>query len=175
MEPSCRKIGKRIAVGLAVLVWIGTAASALADGATRDLPDAYGPGVLLSVSIEIVAPPDTGVMSLEDVPPSGWTDVSNISDGGTYDSGNQKVKWPFFYDNFSRTVSYDVTPPGGAVGVQCFAGYVSIDGSWEPTVGDQCVPSSVPIPTISDLGLMLLAAAVLVLRRGAAQGKQRCP
>ncbi len=179
MEPGCRKIGKRIAAGLAVLVWTGTAASALADGATRDLPDAYAPGALLSVSIEVDTPPGTGFWGLEDVPPSGWTDVSNISDGGTYDSDNQKVKWPFFYDDFSRTLSYNVTPPGAAVGVQCFTGYVSFDGSWDPTVGDDCVPSSAPIPATSGLGLivmglLLLAAAALVLR-GRARAKQRCP
>jgi hypothetical protein len=172
-------MGKRMAAGLAVLVWIGTAASALADGATRDLPEVYAPGVLVSVSIEIVAPPDSDVVGLEDVPPSGWTDVSNISDGGTYESGNQKVKWPFFFDNFSRTVSYDVTPPGATVGPQCFTGYVSIDGSEQPTAGDDCVLSPAAIPATSGLGLivmalLLLAAAALVLRR-AAQGKQRCP
>lgn len=179
MGPSCRKMGKRIAAGLAVLVWTGTAASALADGATRDLPGVYEPGALLSVSLEVDTPPGTGFWGLEDVPPSGWTDVSNISDGGAYDSGLQKVKWPFFYDDFSRTLSYDITPPGAAVGVQCFTGYVSFDGGWDPTVGDDCILPPGPIPATSGLGLvvmglLLLAAAALVLR-GAAQRKQRCP
>ncbi len=179
MEPRCREIGKRIAAGLAVLVWMGTAASALADGATRNLPEVYAPGVLLSVSIEVDAPPGTGVVGLEDVPPSGWTDVSNISDGGTYDSDNQKVKWPPFFDNFSRTVSYDVTPPGAAVGVQCFTGYVSFDGGQQSTAGDDCVPPPATIPATSGLGLivmglLLLAAAALVLR-GRARAKRRCP
>ena len=178
MEPDCREMGKRIAAGLAVLVWIGTAASALADGATRDLPDLYEPGALMSVSIEVDAPPGTEVVGLEDVPPSGWTDVSNISDGGIYDSDNQKVKWPPFFDNLSRTVSYEVTPPGAAVGVQCFTGYVSFDGDEQSTAGDDCVPSPATIPATSGLGLivmglLLLAAAALVLR-GAAQGKQCC-
>ena len=179
MEPSRREMGKRIAAGLAVLVWIGTAASALADGATRDLPEVYEPGTLLSVSIQIDAPPGTGVLGLEDVAPSGWTDVSNISDGGTYDSDNQKVKWPPFFDNLSRTVSYDLTPPGAAVGVQCFTGYVSFDGDEQSTGGDDCVPSPAAVPATSSLsmmvmGILVLAAAVLILR-GAAQGKHRCP
>ena len=180
MEPNCREMGRRTTAGLAVLLWMGTAASARADGATRDLPEVYEPGALLSVSIAVDAPPGTGVVGLEDVPPSGWTDVSNISDGGTYDSDNQKVKWPPFFDNLSRTVSYDVTSPGAAVGVQCFTGYVSFDGDEQSTAGDDCVPSpAAVVPATSGLslivmGLLLLAAAALVLR-GAAQGKQRCP
>lgn len=179
MEPGCSKMGKRIAAGLAVLVWTATAASALAAGATRDLPEVYQPGALFNVSIEIDAPAGTGVMSLEDVPPSGWTDVSNISDGGIYDSDNQKVKWPFFYDDLSRTVSYNITPPAGPSGVECFTGYVSFDGNWVPTVGDDCVLPPGPIPATSGLGLivmglLLLAAAALILR-GRAQAKQRYP
>ena len=175
MERSCRKIDKRLTAGLAVLVWIGTAASAFADGATRVLPAVYDPSALMSVSIEIVTPAGTGVVGIEDVPPSGWTDVSNISDGGIFDSGNQKVKWPPFFDNLSRTVSYDVTPPAAAAGEQCFTGYVSFDGDERPTAGDDCVASSVVVPTTSAIGLVvmglsLLAAATVVLRR-AAQAK----
>ena len=175
MEPSCRLMGRRIAAGLAVLVWIGTASSALWEGATRDLPAFYEPGTLLSVSIEIDVLPGTGVVGLEDVPPSGWTDVSNISDGGTYDLGNHKVKWPPFFDNLSRTVSYDVTPSGAAVGVQCFIGYVSFDGDEQSTAGDDCVPPAVVVPVTSGLslivlGLLLIAAAALVLR-SVARGK----
>lgn len=178
MEPKCREMGKRIAAVLVVLASIGTATSALADGATRNLPEEYEPGVLLSVSIEIVAPPDSDVVGIEDVPPPGWTDVTNISDGGMYDSGNQKVKWPPFFDNFSRTVSYDVTPPVTATGLECFSGYVSIDGTEQPTAGDDCILAPNTVPATSALGLivmalLLLAAGVLV-HRIAAQGKQNC-
>ena len=180
MEPYCNRMGERIAAGLAVLIWTGTATSVLADGATRDLPEVGEPGVMLTVSIEIVAPPspDTEVVGIEDVPPSGWTDVSNISDGGVYDSDNEKVKWPPFFDNFSRTVSYDITPPGWAEGEQCFTGYVSIDGDEQPTAGDDCISLPITVPVISGLGLivmavMLLAAGALLHRR-AAQRKQSC-
>lgn len=178
MEPSCRKMGRSITAGLAVLVWMGTAASALADGATRDLPDGYMPGVTLTVSIEIVAPPDATAVGLQDLPPPGWTDVINISDGGIYDSDNQTVKWPPFFDNFSRTVTYDVTPPVTAVVLACFDGYVSIDGDEQPTTGDDCVSSSVTVPTVSGLGLvvmgLLMVAAAAFVLRGPAPGKPRC-
>jgi len=125
------------------------------------LPEVYEPGALMSVSIEVDAPPGTEVAGLEDVPPAGWTDVSNISDGGTYDSDNQKVKWPPFFDNFSRTVSYDVTPPGAAVGVQCFTGYVSFDGDEQSTAGDDCVPSPATVPATSGLSLIVMALLLL--------------
>lgn len=178
MEPGCREMGKRIAAGLAIFVWICTSAPALADGATRNLPEVYEPGILLSVSIVVVAPPGTDIMGIEDVPPSGWTDVSNISDGGNYDSDNQKVKWPPFFDNVSRTVSYAITPPGAAVGVQCFTGYASFDGDEMSTTGDDCVLPPAMIPATSAwslivMGLLLLVAATLVLR-DSAQEKQRC-
>lgn len=177
MEPRCRKIHKRITAGLAVLIWIGTATSVFADGATRNLPVVYEPGILLSVSIEIVAPTGTGVVGIEDVPPSGWTDVSIISDGGTYDSVNQKVKWPPLFENLSRTVSYNLTPPVTAEGMQCFTGSVSFDGSELSTVGDDCVSLPAMIPATSGpglivMGLCLLTAAALVLR-DTKQKKQR--
>jgi hypothetical protein len=116
-------------------------------------------------------------MGLEDVPPSGWTEVTAISDGGTYDAENHKVKWPPFFDNFSRTVSYDIRPPGTAGGVQCFSGYVSIDGAEQPTAGDECLSSAAPIPAASGTGLivmalLLLVAATLVLR-GSHAGTRR--
>ncbi len=178
MGSNCRRMDTRTVAGMAALVWMGTAATALADGATRDLSEFYEPGVQMGVSIEIVAPPGTGVVGIEDVPPSGWTAVNNISDGGTYEADNHKVKWPPFFDNFSRTVSYDITPPSYAMGVQCFTGYVSIDGGEQPTLGDDCISPPVSVPTASSLGLvvmglMLVGAAGFVLRRTAC-GEQCC-
>jgi hypothetical protein len=179
MEPRGRVTGGRVAPGLVAALCAATAAPALADGATRNLPETYEPGVLLSVSIQLVAAPDSTVVGLEDVPPSGWMDVSSISDGGSYDFENHKVKWPPFFDNFSRTVTYTVTPPGTAGGIRCFSGYVSIDGAEQSTGGDQCITPSASAPTVSELGLivmalLLLVSATLVLR-GAASGRQHRP
>lgn len=166
------KAGRCTTTVLVVLLGIGTGVPAFADGAVRVLPETYEQGALLSVSIEVAAPAGTVVVGVEDVPPAGWTDVTNISDGGTYDSANQKVKWPPFFDNLSRTVSYEVTSPSSAKGVQCFTGHVSFDGDEQPTAGDLCVTSPATVPAASDLslivmGLSLLAAAALVLRRAA--------
>lgn len=162
-----------------VLIWISTATTVHAQSATRDLPAFFEANSLLSVAIEIIAPPGTAVVGIEDVPPSGWTNVINISHGGTYDSGNQKVKWPPFFDNLSRNVSYDVTPPVSADGVQCFTGIISFDGNELSVVGDDCVEAPAMVPATSTLSLvvmvlLLIASAALVLRRET-QKKQRTP
>lgn len=134
-------IGSRIPF-LSLSVWLGAWVPVLADGATRDLPDLYCSGVVLTVSITTDAPPGTVVVILEDHPPDGWTDVGNISDEGSYDAENHAVKWGPWFENFSRTVTYEVTPPGGATGAQCFDGDVSFDGNpWESIGGDQCLPA----------------------------------
>lgn len=52
-----------------------------AQEATRDLPDSVVSSETFTVSITLTTPGGTGVVGVEDWPPSGWV-VSNISDGG---------------------------------------------------------------------------------------------
>ena len=111
---------------------------ALADGATRNLPDFYDPGVLFNVSIIIDPPEGVMVIGLEDTPPAGWT-VSNISNGGYWDTVHEKVKWGPFFEPFPDTVGYDVTPPAEAAGEHCFGGTISFDGANEAIEGDDCI------------------------------------
>ncbi len=66
----------------------------------------------MPVSIEVVPPAATQVYAVEDGPPTGWT-VSNIDSGGVFDTGTGTVKWGPFFDNQSRTLGYEVTPPAG--------------------------------------------------------------
>ncbi len=170
MEPGYKIINKYFSAVLVVFVLLGTATSVVADGATRDLPTFYEPNVLMNVSIDIVTPADTVAVGLEDIPPSGWINVTNISDGGIYDTDNQKVKWPPFFDNLSRMVSYDITPPVTSVGTQCFGGIVSFDGGEQSIAGDDCVPAPNTIPASSLLSLIVMCilvfiAASILLRR----------
>jgi hypothetical protein len=152
-----------------VLVWIGVAQSAHGDGATRDLPDYYVPGAALTVSITIEAPVGTLNVLLEDLPPTGWTAVGNISDGGWYDAGNHKVKWGPFFDDLSRTIAYDLTPPGGAAGEHCFAGSVMFDmDPAQPVEGDDCI--AIAVPTLAEwglvvMGLLLVTAGTIAVRQ----------
>lgn len=127
----------------AVLAWAGGIAPVFAQSAARDLPDACGTGGSFTVSITIVAPPGTVVVNFEDAPPTGWTDINNISNGGTYDSVHHKVKWGPFFSNLSRTVTYDVTPPGQPVGENCFAGTVWFNGIGQPIEGHECCQGSI--------------------------------
>ena len=102
--------------------------------ATRDLPDVYGGGSPFTVTIATDLPPSASTHAVEDAPPAGWA-VSNISDGGSWDPGQGRVKWVFF-DNLSRNLTYTVTPPAGTTGTFTFSGVVSVDGGSQTTCGD---------------------------------------
>ena len=111
------------------------------DGACRELPTCYNPGVAFTVSIEITAPSNVAAAVPFDSPPDGWTvDTGSISDNGSWDSNFEKVKWAFT-DNLSRTVTYSVTPATGSSGAQCFDGAVAFTSSdpEQGTGGDLCV------------------------------------
>lgn len=155
----------RIAFGvcLSLFAWAGAVPRALADGATRDLPDHYGPDTTLTVTITI-DPPDPPANPLpagfEDTPPVGWA-VSSISDGGTWDVQLEKVKWgPFFVLPIPEVVTYDVTPPASGRSEQCFTGIASfgITDVW-PITGDQCI--AIVVPTLSEWGLAVMALLVV--------------
>ncbi|MDX1952031.1 MAG: Ig-like domain-containing protein [Verrucomicrobiota bacterium] len=111
-------------------------------GARRDLPPAYHPAIPFEVKL-LVQPRLSGhAYALEDRPPIGWT-VSEISDGGEYDALNRKVKWGPFFGTESRTLTYIVTPPALAHGLQSFTGMVSTDGHQQGITGDLTI-NSVP-------------------------------
>ena len=122
------------------LVSTGTAVPVFAqDSATRDLPLCYTTGAGFTVSIQLNAAAGTLALTLEDQPPSGWA-IGAVSDGGAYDAQNNKVKWGPFGDNFSRTVTYGITPPPSSSGQKCFQGGASFDGGpLVSLVGDQCI------------------------------------
>ena len=146
MYSKCQRMSHSCVVPfLSLFAWVGTALPVLAQDATRSLPPTYSPDVPFTVSIEVDPPGGTFAYALEDSPPPGWTQIANVSDGGTYDIPNHKVKWVFF-DAISRTLAYDVTPPGDATGEQCFEGTVSFDGADQPIEGDQCVIDDQPQP-----------------------------
>ncbi|MBI4664679.1 MAG: PQQ-binding-like beta-propeller repeat protein [Verrucomicrobia bacterium] len=94
---------------------------------TRILPAGYVPGVKLTVVLEATPLPGTGVYAVEDVPPSGWT-VGLISEGGSFDVQNGKVKYGPFFDAVARKLSYEVTPPPWERGPKQFNGIASAEG-----------------------------------------------
>lgn len=141
------------------LVGAAMTQSAWADGATRDLSGYSGPGVAFTVSIALDPPAGTIVAGVEESPPTGWL-ASNISDSGTWDGGTEEVKWgPLFDPSIPATVTYDLTPPGGATGEHCFTGTVIFDTQNGPIGGDTCL--GLTIPTLSEWGVVAMALLVL--------------
>ncbi len=98
----------------------------------------YAPGVALTVTVHTVPDQTTEYYAIEDDPPVGWT-VSAISDSGTFDAVNNKVKWGPFADNTARDLTYTLTPPSGASGTQAFDGDLSMDGGDTVTAGSSSI------------------------------------
>ncbi len=104
----------------------------------------YCPQVPQTVRIALTPPAATTVVAVEDVPPAGWL-VGAISNNGTYDAANGKVKWgPFFAPDIPAAVTYEVTPGNDTTGVACFDGTISVNGVNEQVCGDACIDPSCP-------------------------------
>lgn len=140
----------------------------LAQTPLRDLSGFSGPEGTFQVAITLNAPPGAVVVGAEDAPPGGWT-VGAISDGGSWDAVNLKVKWgPYFAPSIPTVLTYDVNVPSTVAGPQCFTGEASFDGQEAGIGGDDCVNE--PVPAASAWGVILLAllclvAATLLVRR----------
>jgi len=109
--------------------------------ATRALsePDrTYCPGRVLKVQINLSLPAGAVAVAVEDVPPPGWS-VQNISNDGSFDPVNGKVKWGPFFEPFPAELVYEAVPPSGAAGVQCFTGVIAVNGEIARTCGDECL------------------------------------
>ncbi len=109
----------------------------------------------------------TAVAGVEDAPPMGWT-ASNISDGDSWDAGNERIKWGLFFEpSIPAIVTYDLTIPQAAAGHFCFDGIVSFDGDTVTIAGDLCVP--VAIPAVGTWGTVILALLLLCMATCAAR------
>ena len=100
------------------------------DGSTSlvDMSRVYLPGTPLTVRLTVTPAADRIVYAVADQPPAGWP-VKNISSLGQWDLVTQTVKWGPFFDNQSRTFSYEVIPPANASGPVTFDGVASLDGT----------------------------------------------
>jgi hypothetical protein len=117
---------------------------------TRRLPGNYVPGEPLKVVLDAAPLAPVKAYAIEDQPPKGWS-VSNISDGGIFDSEHRKVKFGPFLDNKPRTLTYETTPPAKGWGTQKFTGIASANGVDSPITGDQSVvPGSTRHPADND-------------------------
>lgn len=148
---------------------LGLPTTGLAQVGSRDLSDFVSTDQPFTVAIVVTPPSGTIAFGVEDAPPNGWIDVTNIDNSGTWDAVNQKVKWGPYFNDDPVTLHYQITPPAGSSGsTPCFSGVVSIDGNNLAVAGALCLPA--PVPTVSEWGLcatalLLLTAGTLLLRR----------
>ncbi len=102
----------------------------------------YCPSQPKTVRIFLDPPTGTTAIAVEDSPPSGWA-VTEISEGGSFDATNGKVKWGPFFAPFPQQVWYVIVPDSD-VGAACFQGVVSVDGINQSVCGDGCVEACCP-------------------------------
>ncbi len=123
-----------------ILVLLLAGPALAANSASRTIePDAYVPGSPVTVQIAITTDAVVSAVGLEEAPPEGWT-ISSISNGGTWDARNKKVKWGiFFAGSIPATVSYQATPPAEATATGAFAGSISCDGVSQAIEGESSV------------------------------------
>lgn len=102
-------------------------AAALFNGsAVCSLDPNYRPGVAFVVTNVVVPDSNITAFAVQDTPPAGWL-VSDVTDGGVFDSATHSVKWGPFLDRISRNLTYTVTPPVSASGKAVFVGQASFD------------------------------------------------
>lgn len=114
---------------------------AISDAATD--VSIFCPGHSQRVRIVLNVPAGTSAISLEDTPPAGWA-VSDISNEGTFDATNGKVKWGPFFPPFPAEVSYAVMPVSPDTAPSCFDGQISMDGTDVAVCGEQCLHEGCP-------------------------------
>lgn len=101
--------------------------------------------------ITLVVNPAENVLAvaIEETLPQGFS-ATNISGEGVWDSRNEKVKWGPYFDNQSRTFTYNLTPPSGYAGSVDLIGYASLDGVDIWTEGDTSVVFEI-VPEASEV------------------------
>ena len=92
-------------------------------------------GGTVEVSLSVKPSNGTIAYAVEESLPSGFSAVA-ISDGGAIDAVNNKIKWGPFFDNTSRTLTYELTSPQGFSGQITLTGFVSLDGQDFSVGGD---------------------------------------
>ncbi len=104
----------------------------------RTLPPRFTPGIPFTVRIEIQPAPTVELAFVEDDVPEDAA-VSLISEGGSFDAVQSKVKWGPFNGTQRRTLSYQVTPSQAPRQSATFAGVGVFDALSVPITGAHVV------------------------------------
>jgi hypothetical protein len=110
----------------------------------------FCPGTPRRVTIVLNPPDGTSSIGVEDVPPAGW-EVLEISDGGSFDEINRKVKWGPFFPPYPKHVHYQAMPTNAGLPLACFDGTISLDGISEAVCGIDCLGLFCPLHMGSDV------------------------
>lgn len=108
-----------------------------------------------TVTILNAASPRAGVSTwaVEQAIPAGWT-IASISDSGSYDSANNRVKWGPFFDDTPRELSVIFTV-GSQLGRVALEGSASFDGAALSVPGateiEIIAPPSIPSSSVRQL------------------------
>ncbi len=106
--------------------------------ATRLFADAnYCPGLAKLVRVVLDSFTAGTTVAIADTIPPGWT-VAAISNGGSYDAVNHKVKWGPYFSSYPAEVTYEVTPDA-STSPGCFSGTLSLDGVNNKVCTDECL------------------------------------
>lgn len=70
----------------------------------------YLPGSEILVNLAATPASDVKTWALEERVPIDWS-ATGISDGGSWDAVNHKVKWGPFFESTPRTLNYQLAPP----------------------------------------------------------------
>ncbi len=123
--------------------------------AYRFMPRYYWPGRTIKVTLHVEPPEGALVYAVEDNVPEEegtvlepiafWEDgtpiafdetegmvswlVTNVSNGGVWDSTNKKVKFGPFFDSQTRNLTYELVPPFRTNGTRTISGELSVDGN----------------------------------------------
>ncbi len=103
------------------LLLVAGLSGARASTVVSSLPPTAPPGLPFAVTEAVTPDPGVVIYAVEDTVPPGWT-VQHVSDDGTFDPTSGKVQWGPFFDNATRSLSYQITPPGSAIGTGVFSG-----------------------------------------------------
>ncbi len=121
-------VPSRLVAAARIAQAVGTRAT---QGSWRLLPPKVAANTPTTVTLIVTPSASNSAYAAEDVVPTGWS-VGALSNGGSFDTVNRRVKWGPFFDTESRTFSYEITPTNGE---GSFAGAASFDGSSLNTKG----------------------------------------
>lgn len=117
----------------APLWWVNGTAGLKSPGAGSIRASAVSPSSAVravagtQVTVSVSPGSTVGAYAVEESLPAGFN-ATGVSDSGTIDLGNRKVKWGPFFDNTARNLAYTLQPPSGFNGSVDLAGVASFDG-----------------------------------------------